>query len=1131
MIKIISDQGDTAENHSVIFEGVTIETLSEAIIAQHAPADIYTDGKAYQYVMPVKLGIGYGVFIKQYSTFAFPHVTVSQQDGFISLSCACHAEEGRLCEHQALVLNAIVKRDELRIFFDEKYRREKLQKFAADYGLQHEPDLDSFFKIEFDNKKLVIAPRQSSLMPVTRESLHALNELITPVAEPFILPTAEEGKKVFLVLKEHKYYKYLFIELYEAQTTKEGKIKNPTTPISPLDFVWKTEDTQQMKFYTGISKFQNHLNAKKSEADLIALRAIVKNPLGYEFYRHWPAMSDKITSASVDRIRVQVLPHDGLKLTVTQQDQFFEVSGGINIEGKVFRPKDFAVVYTYFIDTILGNLYLVDNLQVLNIIELLKKRPGNLLIHASKFNEFKSLWLSKLEDKITVDYQYIKPATPAQLKQQRFYEDTEKIIYLSDFGNHVMIIPVMRYGEMEISTRTRRLIYAVDEKGKEFVVPRKDYEEADFTALLTRQHPYFAEQLDNDLHYFYLHKKYFLDEEWFLNVFEDWQRHDITVLGFNELEGNKLNPNKVKITIKILSGINWFNALVDVRFGKKKALLKHVHKAVKNKSRYVQLDDGSLGIIPAEWLDKFADYFSSGEIADDDTIQIPKVNFATIEELYDEEMLDEGVKQELNTYRKRVNGFDSIKEVQVPAELNATLRHYQQAGLNWLNFLDEFNFGGVLADDMGLGKSIQIIAFILSQRERVKQNTNLLVVPTSLIFNWQQEVAKFAPTIRIHTIYGADRVKSTKGFDQYEIILTSYGTLLSDINFIKDYEFNYVFLDESQNIKNPESQRYKSVRLLKSRNKIAITGTPIENNTFDLYGQLSFACPGLLGSKQYFKEIYAIPIDQFKYSKRAIELQNKIRPFILRRTKQQVATELPEKTEMVLHCEMKAEQRNIYDAYEREFRDYISATNNDQLKKSSINVLKGLTKLRQICDSPLLLNGDKLPGNQSAKIDTLIEQIESKEPQHKILVFSQFVGMLDLIRKELQGRGIGHTYLTGQTRNREAAVNEFQNNPDVRVFLISLKAGGTGLNLTEADYVYLVDPWWNPAVENQAIDRCHRIGQTKHIVAIRLICPGTVEEKIMILQQSKKDLANDLIRTDGSFVKSLNKDDLLNLIS
>nr|WP_255486850.1 DEAD/DEAH box helicase [Mucilaginibacter sp. SP1R1] len=493
-------------------------------------------------------------------------------------------------------------------------------------------------------------------------------------------------------------------------------------------------------------------------------------------------------------------------------------------------------------------------------------------------------------------------------------------------------------------------------------------------------------------------------------------------------------------------------------------------------------------------------------------------------------MLDDGVKDELNIYHQKLADFDSVKQIEIPESLNATLRPYQKQGLNWLNFLDDFNFGGCLADDMGLGKSIQVIAFILSQREKNSHNTNLIVVPTSLIFNWQQELAKFAPSIKLHTIYGADRIKNIDDFDQYEVILTSYGTLLSDIVFLKNYHFNYVFLDESQNIKNPESQRYRAVRLLKSRNKITITGTPIENNTFDLYGQLSFACPGLLGSKQYFKDIYSSPIDKFKSSKRAVELQNKIRPFILRRTKQQVATDLPEKTEMVLYCEMGQQQRNIYNTYEKEFREFISATTSEVLKKTPMNVLKGITKLRQICDSPLLLTGEKMPGDASAKIDTLIEQIEGKMAQHKILVFSQFVTMLDLIRKKLTGKGIAFTYLTGQTRNREAVVNEFQNNPEVRVFLISLKAGGTGLNLTEADYVYLVDPWWNPAVENQAIDRCHRIGQDKKIVAVRLICPGTVEEKIMLMQQNKKALANELIQTDSSFVKSLSKQDLLNLL-
>ena len=1122
MSKLISDQHGDSRNHEVIFKGVRITTLTEILIAQYAIGNIFTDNIAH--ISPKHLEVNHGSFINLFATIAFPEVIVTQQEDQLSLSCDCYAERNKLCEHQALVLAAILKKEEFRIFYDEKLRHEKLKKFAIDYGMEQEADLDDYFNIAYASKKLTITTKNQALLPVTKESLTALKATLVP--EPIL---AAETGTVCVVIKQHKYYKYLFIELYSAQTTLEGKIKNPLKVIAPLDFIWETEDHEQLKFFTGIHKFQNHLNNKTSEADITALKAIIKNPLGYDFYYHDNEQSENITAGSLVPVNVKLLPGE-LQLNVNTQNSFYEISGKVTIENRVFELNDLNIRFTYFIQA--GDtLYLANSLQVLNVISLLTKKQDKLLVHATKFEEFKSQLLTKLEDSIDINYKYIPRATPVQLKQQGFNQGNEKIIYLSDFGTHVMIIPVMRYGEVEISVRTKRQIYGVDNKGREFLVKRDDAAELDFTALLIKQDPYFEEQLDNDLYYFYLHKKKFLDEDWFLDVFEEWQRQSVTVLGFNELEGNKLNQHKVKISIQVLSGINWFNAIVNARFGRKRATLKQIYRAVKNKTKYVTLDDGTTGILPVDWIEKFRTYFNSGEIVDEETLRIPKISFTAIEQLYDAAMIDEKVKEEISVYHKKLADFDAIKAVDTPVGLNGILRPYQQQGLKWLNFLDDFNFGGCLADDMGLGKTIQIIAFILSQRAKVSHNTNLIVVPASLVFNWQEEIEKFAPSIKIHTIYGADRIKSIGEFDKYEVILTSYGTLLADINFLKDYVFNYIFLDESQQIKNPGSQRYKAANLLQSRNKIAITGTPIENSTFDLYGQLSFACPGLLGSKQYFKDIYGVPIDKFKSNKRALELQQKIGPFILRRTKQEVAAELPEKTEMILHCEMQAEQRGIYDAYEKEFRDYISAINGDVLKKSAMNVLKGITKLRQICDSPLLLSGEKMPGNASAKIDTLLEQIESKRPQHKILVFSQFVTMLDLIKKELNSRNIGFTYLTGQTRNRQAVVNEFQTNPDVRVFLISLKAVGTGLNLTEADYVYLVDPWWNPAVENQAIDRCHRIGQNKNIVAVRLICPGTVEEKMMIMQQGKKELATNLIRTDTSMINSLSKDDLLDLLN
>jgi len=1117
-------QDNHITGHVFILRDISLQDVTEVVIANNSASGAYPDAGQYKDIAPKHIAVNEGVFINQVNG-TFPPVGVMQQaDGFL-LTCNCDTPPGKLCEHQALVLGAITRRDELGIFFNKKLRHEKLKRSAYDYGLENAPDLDRYFKLYYQHKMVSVSPVSTSLMPVTKESLSGLSDLITPTVRHHL---KDDERTVCVVIKQHKYYQYLFIELYSAQTTKEGKIKNPMAPVNPLDLIWETEDNNRLKFYTGINKFQNHLNSKRTGEDIVALRAIAKNTPGYPFYYHDNALSENVTATSVVPVKVAVFPHD-VKLTVNTKGHFFEVLGSVKIDQTDYLLKDLDLRFNYFV--LLNNiLYLVDNLQVLALIDLLKKRPDNLLIHQSKFTEFKTGFLSKLEDNILVAYKHVKPATPVQLQQQGFTKQIEQIIYLSDFGSHVMLLPVMRYGEAEIPVRTKRMIYGKDARGKEFLVERNDKAELAFIALLIKQHPWFPEQLESDdLLYFYLHKKYFLQEDWFLNVFEDWMANNITVLGFNELEGNKLNPNKVNITIRVLSGINWFNTEVNVRFGRKRAALKQVNKAVRNKSKYVQLDDGTVGILPAEWIEKFAEYFNSGEIVDD-MLVIPKTNFQTVTELFDDAMLDEEAKTDIRNLQLKVMDFESLKDVALSPDFKGTLRHYQQQGLNWLNFLDDLNFGGCLADDMGLGKTLQIIAFILSQRDKVKHNTNLLIVPTSLIFNWQMELKKFAPSIRIHTIYGADRIRDTHEFDTFEVILTSYGTLLADVNFLKSYLFNYIFLDESQAVKNPDSQRYKAVRLLKARNRIAITGTPIENNTFDLYGQLSFACPGLLGTKQYFRDIYAVPIDKFKNNKRAAELQAKIKPYILRRTKQQVAEELPEKTEMVLYCELQPQQRGIYNAYEKEFREYISATTDDVLKRSPMNVLKGLTRLRQICDSPLLLTGEKPPGDESAKIAMLMEQIEGKSPQHKILVFSQFVTMLELIKKELIARGIGFSWLTGSSRNREAIVNDFQNNPEIRVFLISLKAGGVGLNLTEADYVYLVDPWWNPAVENQAIDRSHRIGQNNNVVAIRLICPNTVEEKIMEMQESKQKLVKDLIKTDTSFLKSLSKTDLLGLL-
>lgn len=1121
--------GDKADIQSGRFKRFAISELNETAVARRSPGGTWIEPKDYQHISAHQLEPGHGIFLNRFAFPLFPPVTVLRQDDQLLVACTCHQDDQQLCIHEAQVLTALLRKEELGVFFFTTLRHDKLRKYATDYGLAQIDDPDAYFSISYDNNKLVITPRDSALLAINSDTLVAMNQLLYPTADSLLKEDpGAEGKITIVVLKQHKYHKHLLVELYHAGVSKEGKIKNPLTSIAPLDLAWTIDDPEHLKFYTAVHKFQHHPAGKRTPSDLKALKAIIRNPGRYRFYTHQSGNSDNITATSIAPVRVALLP-GSVQLSVSQEGAFYAVRGQLLADNKSYSLQEVQLRFDWFLQAD-DTLYLIDHLPALGMIEMLKRRD-HFLIHANKYGEFKGQLLDKLEDRIDIDYQYLPQAAPEEVIKSGYDSTIQRIIYLSDLKNYVMIIPVVRYGEVEIPIRTKRQVHAVDAKGKEFLIKRDDAAERAFTALILSQHPHFEEQLADDLHYWYLHRDRFLSEDWFLQVFEQWDQEGIKVLGFNDLDNNRINPHRVTIDIKVLTGINWFNADVRVRFGKQKASLKQVFKSIRNQNKYVQLDDGTQGILPAEWIQKFTDYFNNAEIIDESTIRISKINLPAVERLYAEAFPDSAIEREITAYRSQLQAVDRIRDVEEPIDLHAVLRPYQREGLNWLNFLDDLNFGGVLADDMGLGKSIQVIAFMLSQRSKVDRNTNLLVVPSTLVFNWQQEVARFAPSIKIRTVHGANRIKHTDDFDDHELIITTYGTLLSDISFLREYVFNYVFLDESQNIKNPETQRYKAVRLLNARNRIAITGTPIENNTFDLYSQLSFACPGLLGSKQYFKDIFSIPIDTFKNSKRALELQQQVKPFILRRTKDEVATDLPDKTEMVVYCEMDEEQRGIYDAYEKEFRDYISATTDDQLKKNPMNVLKGLTRLRQICDAPALLGDDALTGYRSAKINTLLEQIETKSPQHKILVFSQFVSMLDLIAEQLTARQIGYELLTGSTRNRGAVVNAFQTNPNSRVFLISLKAGGTGLNLTAADYVYLVDPWWNPAVENQAIDRAHRIGQDKKVIAIRLICTDTVEEKILQMQETKRSLADDLIKTGNALGPALSRNDLLQLLS
>jgi SNF2 family DNA or RNA helicase len=571
---------------------------------------------------------------------------------------------------------------------------------------------------------------------------------------------------------------------------------------------------------------------------------------------------------------------------------------------------------------------------------------------------------------------------------------------------------------------------------------------------------------------------------------------------------------------------------VDIVFGDQKVTIADVKKALGNRQQFVPLHDGTLGVLPEEWIKKYSLLFRVGE-GKSNQLRLSKYHMSVIDELYDNRNEEELIIRLEEKY-EQLREFNRIREVPPPAHLEPILRPYQVHGFHWLNYLQEVNWGGILADDMGLGKTIQALSFLQHFRDENKRLNALVVCPTTLMFNWENEIRKFTPTLTYHIHHGGDRTRNKEALSQFNVIITTYGTLRSDIKLLLELNFDYAVLDESQAIKNPSSKVTKAACLLQARHRLCMSGTPLQNNTFDIFAQMNFLNPGMLGSLEFFRQEFAVPIDKFGEQDRKEHLRKLLYPFILRRTKEQVAKDLPEKTETILFCEMEDEQRKVYEAYRNDYRDKIMGTIETQgIQRSQLTILQGLMKLRQICDSPAILNEtDKYP-NHSIKLDELAREITENIGDHKALIFSQFLGMLALIRERLKELDVKYEYFDGSTSaiERERAIQSFQNDDSCRVFLISLKAGGVGLNLTAADYVYIVDPWWNPAVEQQAIDRTHRIGQTKNIFAYRMICKDTIEDKILQLQEKKRVLARDLIADDDGFVKSLTRADVEYLFS
>jgi SNF2 family DNA or RNA helicase len=582
----------------------------------------------------------------------------------------------------------------------------------------------------------------------------------------------------------------------------------------------------------------------------------------------------------------------------------------------------------------------------------------------------------------------------------------------------------------------------------------------------------------------------------------------------------------VNIDLKIEEKKDWFDVYALVQFGEFKIPFIKLRYNILNNIKEFVLPNGQIAIIPTAWFNRYSELFENIDLSENETGQLKKHHIGLVNNLDQEGLAVTVMSRKLQSLRN----FAEIEEITLPKHFNGKLRPYQKSGYDWLHFLKVFNFGGCLADDMGLGKTVTTLAFLQKLKEDGQENPSLIIMPTSLIYNWQKEALKFTPKLKILIHFGAIRAKTSELFNRYDLIICSYGILRLDIDFIKSFRFNYVILDESQAIKNPTSIIFKSVTQLNSTNRLILTGTPLENSTLDLWSQMSFINPGLLGSISFFKNNFQNQIEKQKDEVALQKLFSKIKPFMLRRHKSQVAKDLPEKIETIHYCQMTEDQEKIYEETKSFIRNQLINENGKEgIKKSSILILQGLNKLRQLANNPLMTN-ENYEGQSGKDNDVLHKLLDITKEGYKTLVFSQYVKHLVLIKQKLDDANIPFLYLDGGTKNRQELVDKFQEDSVSKVFLISLKAGGVGLNLTAAEYVFILDPWWNPAIEAQAIDRAHRIGQKNTVFSYKFISKNTIEEKILDLQNTKKQLFNDLITTEESFMKSLTDKDILSLL-
>lgn len=1146
-------QIDYKQEHTV----VRMKQITAQYVQLFSNSDIYAE--AQKLVKGKKVSIEYAKDEEVRATIKvgktnFPVIFKQNEERYFDTSCTCDETKHPLCVHKAALCLEIEDKHGAHYFTTLRNWDKQKNTLLGLYGYSLDDDLTGKFEFYYQEGKPYLKVLDSNIKKIdtnTVVSKTGINNLETTPQNADIL----YRQLGIVVNHENKYYPYISFDLIagEVNTQTNEFVSNleqlPANTYFPqnqlrdrdrviINTLRKIMPDELIKYIKRNAPFGEFMeNIGNDLMENVDQELIYQT---YEFYLprykrildqmsempliHYLPKGKTFSKANIQKIKFSAKTFN-IHLFVNildNNDKKIELQ--YKIEDKVYSQQDVLELNTalILIDDVLYTA--TDENTIKSIAQM--KQSDEWVIAANDWEQYLQETLLPKLQAISIDFDESLKLTidGVEPELKLLFSETERnMVFKPVFSYHGVGKHWLEYGPAVIA-----------DKGKVVMIERNEAIEQTFLTFLRHSHESMQES--RKAASFILHADYALKGKWYFNFFEQLKEQNITIEGYEQLKELKINPNKPTTNIQITSGIDWFDASVEVEFGDNIVKLVDIKKAIDKKQHHIKLTDGSIGILTEEWIEKYALMFKMGTVNKaEGTLRVKQIHFSVIDTLSLEAGADPSLMQ-LAEKREKLNNFDFDKHLEVnvaPANVNAELRPYQQAGFKWFEFLEETGWGGILADDMGLGKTLQTLTFLQAIQNKDENARFLIVCPTSLMYNWESENQKFTPNMTYHIHHGNNRNQHDIIKSPVNLLITSYGTLRSDIKKLMEINFDYVVLDESQAIKNPLSQVAKAALLLNAKNRIALSGTPIQNNTFDLYAQMNFLNPGMLGSMEFFKSEFATPIDKMQDAEAKMHLKKLINPFLLRRTKEQVAPDLPAKTEMVMFCEMEAKQRKIYNAFKNTFRAQILGEIDEKgIERSQMSILTGLTKLRQICDSPAILKGEEYE-NHSIKISEIAREMSENMVGHKALMFSQFLGMLGLIKDELDKQGIPYVYFDGSTTSadREKAIQTFQNDDKCRVFLISLKAGGVGLNLTAADYVYLVDPWWNPAVEQQAIDRTHRIGQTKNIFAYRMICKDTIEEKILKLQERKLGLVKDLISDENAFLKKLTREDVEYLLS